>query len=84
MTSFFNQTEMFRNKIQAHNFFIINMNNTTIVTFNDIIIMILIIVIFSQFLIYLQQKQQGGRKGLQLCFFISIFFCNSGQWKFFV
>ena len=65
---------MSRNKNQVHNsFYFINTTKITVVTFHIIIIIILTIIIYS-LIFNLFTAKATGRKGSQLCFFISAFF----------
>lgn len=77
LTSFFNQTEMFRNQNQLHNLFC-SINNISVVTFGIILTIISIIINYSlNFNLFTAKatEREGEREGgFTIMFFISIFF----------
>ena len=80
LTSFFNEEGMIRNQSQVHKLFLILiilllLSSLLLLLSYVIIIIILIIINYSLiFSIYLQEKQYGGRKNLQLTPFYQFFF----------
>ena len=80
LTSFFNEEGMIRNQSQVHKLFLILiilllLSSLLLLLSYVIIIIILIIINYSLiFSIYLQEKQHGGRKNLQLIPFYQFFF----------